>query len=118
MLTYNYRRVFSARGISQPYTFLRRAGFSNDLAYKISHNKAKNLRTYHLEKLCLILYCTPEDLMDWSPGVNSSIPKDHPIRRVTKYSNTLDIHTLRTIPMDKLEAVYKNLQKIMDESDN
>ena len=50
------------RGITK-YTLISRCGFSSHTIYNLNHGKGINLDT--LEKLCKILDCTPNDIVEF-----------------------------------------------------
>ena len=106
MLTYNFDRIFKARGIERPFTYLRKAGFSDNFATKIKNNRVKRLNLELIERLCLELHCTPNDLMEWTPDKNQNVNKEHPINNIKKSEKVVDItKTLNSIPLGKLEEI-------------
>ncbi len=116
MIKFNFSRIFTARGISKPYSFLLKAGFSTGFAYKVSNDRVKNIRNRELEKLCLLLVCTPEDFMEWEPNKGAKVDKDHPLYELQKTDNIFDISkSLRSVPMDRLEEIYKSIQEMLNE---
>lgn len=118
MIKFNFGRIFNARGISKPYSFLLKAGFSNGFAYKVSNDRVKNIRNKELEKLCLLLVCTPEDFMEWEPDKGVNVDKDHPLYELQKTDDIFDItKSLRSVPMDRLEEIYEHIQKMLNEEE-
>ena len=67
MLTLNLSRIFKARAIEQPYKFLVTNGFVPFIAHKYKNSKVTQIRVDHIEKLCIALNCTPNDLFEWFP---------------------------------------------------
>jgi hypothetical protein len=43
MIKYNFERIFKARGIGRPFSFLRRNEFSNNFASRIKNNRVARL---------------------------------------------------------------------------
>ena len=82
MLRYNFSRIFRAKGIVKPGPFLMEKGFKRNTAFKIARNEVHELSNNHLEKLCIILCCTPNDLLEWRPEKNIEVPEEHPIRKM------------------------------------
>lgn len=115
MLRYNFNRIFKARGIDKPFAFLHRAGFSQNFASKINQNKPITIRLNEMEKLCIVLNCTPNDFYEWTPDNNSNVPKDHLIHNIKKPDKIVDItKTLSSIPikkLDEIEQIIKNKLK-------
>ena len=113
MLQYNFTKVFASRGIDNPYRFLKKEGFTHSLAHRIARNKTDKLFLEHLEKLCMLLYCTPNDLMDWYPKMDSVTARKHPLSALKKELRTMDVTTLlRETPLDKLDELQSMIEKL------
>lgn len=106
MLNYNFDRIFKARGIERPFTYLRKAGFSDNFATRVRNNRVKRLNLEVMERLCIALHCTPNDLMEWIPDNRQTVGKDHPINSIKKSEKVADItKTLNSVPLGKLEEI-------------
>ncbi|MBN2616117.1 MAG: helix-turn-helix transcriptional regulator [Bacteroidales bacterium] len=107
MLRYNFDRMFKARGIERPYSFLIHSGIGTHLATRMRKNEVKHIRLEALERVCLLLRCTPNDVMEWKPDDQND--KDHPLNRLIRTeSKVIDItRSLNALPMDKLEEISK-----------
>ncbi|MBN2637764.1 MAG: helix-turn-helix transcriptional regulator [Bacteroidales bacterium] len=106
MLQYNFNRVFKARGIEKPYRFLHHAGISSNLASKISKNEVHRLDLNIMERLCIILNCTSNDLLEWIPEENTNIPADHALRLLEKPEKEIDFtRKLNAIPLGKMTDI-------------
>ena len=114
MLIYNLRRILTLRGIDKPHAFLVKNGFaastaSNMLAYYPVVFKVKAL-----EKLCIALNCTPNDLFEWRPTENSVITENHPLQALVKEKTPPPIaEMVRDLPVEKLrelEALINGLK--------
>ncbi len=106
MIIYHFDRVFKARGIVKPFAFLKKSGFSDSLASKIKNNKVARLNLPTIEHLCIMLRCTPNDLMEWRPDSNHTIDTEHPIHKLKRSDKIVDItRTLNTVPLDKLDRI-------------
>jgi len=81
MLKLNLQPVLSARGISKPYSYLVKIGFTSHSANVIMNNP-KAIKVSHIEQLCLKLNCEPSDLFMWIPDKNNPIPENHALRNV------------------------------------
>ena len=62
MLTYNFTRLFKARGIDKPFSYLVKAGYSPNFATGVVNNQVLRLNLTDIEKLCVLFQCTPNDL--------------------------------------------------------
>jgi DNA-binding Xre family transcriptional regulator len=118
MLRYNFERVLKARGIDRPYAYLVQQGVHGHLASGIRKNKVRLLRMDSLEKICLILHCTPNDIMEWVPDERQASDGDQPMNDLKR--NDVVIHltqTLNALPLDKVEEVVKFAEEQMNKQD-
>lgn len=111
MLTLNISPIFRARGIERPYTFLVKAGFTPHSANVLLNSKTKVFRLDHIEKLCVILKCEPNDLLAWYPDKNEIIADDHPLTKLKHgESPTIDLKkTLLNMPYSELKSLSSKL---------
>ena len=106
MLTYNIREICAARGIERPFSYLVKNGFTYGVAARLVRNEPLSIRLDHIEQLCILLYCTPDDLITWKPTKDKPIPPDHPLQRLKKDQALTDLYgTLKTLPLDRLNEV-------------
>jgi DNA-binding Xre family transcriptional regulator len=64
MLTLNLSRVFALRGIEKPYTELVKCGISRPTAHNLLSLRVTSIKYSHLEKICELLNCEPNDLFE------------------------------------------------------
>jgi len=106
MLRYNFTRIFKAKAIDRPFTFLKKAGFSESFASKVKNNNVYRLHVDLLERLCISIGCTPNDIMEWSPKNNSSLKPEHPLNELRRSEKLFDLTTaLNSLPLSKLEEI-------------
>lgn len=106
MLNYNFTRILKARGIENPSIFLQKHGFSQNFTRNIINGNARALRLSSLEKLCIILQCSPNDVMEWVPDEGSKIEESHPLNKIKKTDKVANIlKTLNSIPLAELEKI-------------
>ena len=116
MLSFNLHEIFKARQIDKPYSFLVKAGISPQAVEKIVSNRSRVFRLDHIEKLCEVLHCEPNDLLTFKPDSHSPIPKNHPLFNLI--SNDEDLQwdeTLRTLPLSQLKELSKQLANPKEE---
>lgn len=110
MLSFNLHAIFKARLIHNPYSFLVKAGISPQSATKMLNNDSRVFRLDHIERLCEILYCEPNDLLSFRPNSDSLIQKKHPLCRLIKKEEDLKWNeTLKTLPLSQLKELSKQL---------
>ena len=106
MLTFNFTRIFMARGINKPFSFLRKTGYSDNFATRIVNNRINKLNLKDIEILCEILQCTPNDLLEWTPDKKQETMKNHPLTPL-KRTQTIPhlLQLLNTVPLNKLSEI-------------
>lgn len=117
MLTYNLHKHFKLRAVSAPAVFLMQNGFNQQTAYRITKNKFSALSAKHIEKLCLALNCTPNDLMEWEPDKNLENPEKQSLNKL-RLVQIADLRNFASdIPFEKMgefaaeiEAVKKKMR--------
>ncbi len=65
----------------------------------------------HLERLCLLLNCTPNDLFDWREDGKTVVHDTHALRTLIKQKNDIQT-TLRELPLDKLEKLGEMIKEL------
>lgn len=115
MLKYNFTRVFRAKAIDRPYTFLRKAGFSENFSSKVKNNRVNRLSLDLLERLCESIGCTPNDIMEWTPDNRSSIASNHPLNELRRTEKIFDLTAaINSLPLSKLEEIEKMINSNKD----
>lgn len=113
MLKYNFNRIFTIRGFENPHSFLVKNGFTYNIAHRIVNNKIDKLSIKHIEQLCLIFHCTPNDLMEYTPDSKIDNNKDHPLNQLIRKKRERKYKRLmRELPLDKLDKLEELLSKL------
>lgn len=113
MLHYNFTKIFRLREIENPYPHLRKQGFSHNISHRISKNKINSFSLEHLEKICKLLGCTPNDLLEWTPEKGEELLANHPLaalKQELKGVNLLGF--LRTMPLHQLSELQNMINKV------
>lgn len=112
MLLLTLKRLFKARGIEQPYKFLVQNGFVSFTAHKYKNCKVDQIRLEHIEKLCILLNCTPNDLFEWMPDNLLDDRADHPLQQIRRKEKKIEINKLLSkLPLDQLEEIQDYIAK-------
>lgn len=112
MLIYNFQRVFKARGIEKPHNFLVKHGIPRGIASRIANNKTNMITLKHLEEVCLLLNCTPDDLLEWKPANKKEDSPDTALYILKRKQKSKDeAGLLRGLPLSKLEELAEVLRE-------
>ena len=80
-------------------------------ATRWAKNEIGYVRPEQMERLCLLLNCTPNDLFDWREDGKTVVHDTHALRTLTKQTNDIQT-TLRELPLDKLEKLGEMLAEL------
>ncbi len=111
MLKFDFPRVFKARGIDRPFSFLVNYGYSTNMATRIVNNRTRQVNLRDIEKLCMILKCTPNDFFDWVPGKSDINMENHPLNALKRSDKSVLAQLINDIPMDRLADIEKLINK-------
>ena len=111
MLTIKIAHVLNTRGIENHFTFLVKSGFNNHTAHNLLSSKTRSFRLDHIEMLCRILVCEPNDLVSYTPSAKYPLPDNHPLNNLIKNDeNSISFkNTLRHLPYKELMNVSNKI---------
>ncbi|MBU2913985.1 MULTISPECIES: helix-turn-helix domain-containing protein [Reichenbachiella] len=109
MLKLNIDYLTRLRGISKNFTYLTKLGLSYNISQRLSTGNVKSINLGHLEKICLDLRCTPNDLLEWH--ADQSVSSDHPLHTLVRDPRLLEsLEKIQNLPLDK----FKRLNDLID----
>ena len=115
MLYFNLVAIMKTRQIERPYSYLVQQGSSPHTAHKLLHAQTRTVRLDHIERLCEILHCEPNDLIQFRPNSVQKQQANHPLKNLIQKEVDFDWqNTLKTMPLEKL----KELSKLITDAEN
>ncbi|CAM4240547.1 helix-turn-helix domain-containing protein [Flavobacterium terrigena] len=112
MLSFNLSPIFKARGIDKPHAYLVKAGISPHSAQDILNSQSRTLRLDHLELLCRILVCEPNDILVYREDATHKIAEDHPLNNLKQTETDKSLkETITTIPYKQLKELTKQINQ-------
>ena len=116
MLIFNPRRIFAMRGIVKPNKHLINNGIGASTATNLLKSNVSYLKLEYLEKICGVLNCTPNDLLEWRPNPNAPIAPDHPLTTLARAETVTSLTELvKDMPIEKLARVETLLRELKNE---
>lgn len=116
MLYLNVGRVMNLRGIIRRAAFLYKNGFIRTTAVRIADNQVLEIRFSNLEKLCLLLNCTPNDLFQWKPDENQPVTENTALKALIREAEEPGLSgIIKDVPIEKLERMKDLLRQLKDE---
>ena len=108
MLIYNLDGIMKARQIERPYSFLVKAGISPHTAVTLLNSSARSFRLEHVEILCELLHCEPNDLLTFIPNKTQKTNDNHPLNKFIEKSDGFDWReVLKTASIAQLKEASK-----------
>jgi DNA-binding Xre family transcriptional regulator len=115
MLKYNIKSLLQARGITNQLVHLTKAGITYQMAHMLVANKVAAIKPAVLEKLCIHLKCTPNDLMEWIPEENTNT-QNHPLEPLMKKQLPTQLQNImQDIPINKLQDFENKMLELKKE---
>ena len=108
MLQLQIENVIKQRGVSDPIKFLVQQGFTYHTAHRLINNRVDSVSFVNLERLCIILNCTINDLFLWSKDNKIAVDERHPINKLANQTNTVNIsESLLQLPYEKIAQLER-----------
>ncbi|MDP2807983.1 MAG: helix-turn-helix transcriptional regulator [bacterium] len=108
MLTFNFSRIFKARGVDKPFSYLVNIGYSGNFATRIVNSRIASLNLKAVERLCELLQCTPNDLLVWTPEKKDAKNETHPLISLKRNETVVNLtRILNSVPLNKLNEIEK-----------
>jgi hypothetical protein len=104
------------RGIEKHYNFLLNLGFVPSTANNFLRDEVTLFRLEQLEKLCMALNCTPNDLLEWKPDANQAVAETHSMNNLKRQGDRDFPKLLNAVPMEKFEQIVDILQDLNKKS--
>lgn len=112
MLVFNPNRIFALRGIEKPYTFLVKNGVTPTVAHKLLNGKTVHFSIAHLERICRLLNCTPNDLFEWKHD-NAPIAETHALNALERREKPKRLKDLiKDIPVERFDEIENLLNDL------
>ena len=106
MLKLNIERLFTIRGISKPISFLTKNGFSYTTAHRLVKGEMIRYDNDIIEKLCISLNCTPNDLFEWQPKKDAEGHRAAELSKLIRKNESIDLSRLaKTLSIERVEEI-------------
>jgi len=116
MLRFNVMRVMSLRGINKPWVFMVKNGFIRSTANNFYNGNVREIKVEHIEKLCLLLNCTPSDLFEWETGADSpALTENQALNSLVREKSAPTItEIVKDLPIEKMEEIGELLKQMKE----
>ncbi|HEX3006829.1 MAG TPA: helix-turn-helix transcriptional regulator [Bacteroidales bacterium] len=113
MLRLRLRYLFNSKGISNPYSYMRKLRFSSNVATRLLNDYADRIELSRLEVLCTKLNCTPNDLLEYIPSPENPLYPGHSLEKLIRNEKEFSIvGELNHLSVDQIKEVEQFISKI------
>ena len=78
----NIKELLLARGITEPFKWLRKRGISHYTSNRLNQGKPVKIKPEDLITICIDGYCTPDDIIVVTPSAHFKIDAAHPVKKL------------------------------------
>jgi len=110
MLYINLKRILRLRGVEKYNKFIISLGFAPATARKLLANDVRRIDFDNLERLCLALSCTPNDLLEWYPPDTQANPEAQSLIKLKRNREEDFTKLISKLPLEKFEQIAEILQ--------
>ena len=112
MLKYNIKNLLRQRGVTQPYAFLMKNGFSRCVAQRIAAEKMVTISPWQVERLCLALKCMPNDLYCWTAEKGEAADEGHLLWKLREREIGSLADVGKDVPKEKLGEFLEKVKAV------
>jgi len=114
MLTISVRPLLEFRGVKPSIRYVQSLGFTYGSARYIYSGDMKSMNLQMMEKLCVGLRCTPNDILFYTPG-NEPLTAQHPLHSLNKARYYDEIkEALQQMDNEEVELVREQVKAILE----
>ena len=112
MLTFNLPRLLKIRGVTKPFSYFMKLGYSRGTASKMAQNREMGFTLTKIERYCIDFKCTPNDLFEFHPEKKLNLEPDHPLYQLKREDNATEINALlHNLPLEKIIQLAALIKK-------
>jgi DNA-binding Xre family transcriptional regulator len=115
MLKFNLKRVLAIRNVANGMKFLKDNDFTPFSATSLYNYYVSSIKIKNLERLCLLLNCTPNDFFEWKTTEGEEpLPEAHALNSLRREKSAEINKLMKSLPLEKLSEVedfIKNMKE-------
>ena len=113
MLSFDIARICAERGINNASLWLREQAFRSNYITTILRKKPSvRLSLQQIEKICLALHCTPNELFSWMPDAGKPVAPNHQMHALVRNNKPSIPDLMRSLPAEQLEQVRELMMQL------
>ena len=112
MIALNLKAILLDREIKDHSSFLHANGFTWPTISRMLNNKCKGISFKHMEMLCTLLHCTPNDLILWTGDNGAQPQKLQPLHHLAPPRHRGIISEgFKSLPLSDLREIRKKIEE-------
>jgi DNA-binding Xre family transcriptional regulator len=112
MLRLNIKSILREKGFVKPVQFLIKLGLTRFMADKLLHDNYQFINIRHLNKLCLELDCTPNDILVWKDDSKHALPEGHQLQKLRREEQAPIIDKIQSLSLEQIEELRNFLAEM------
>lgn len=100
------------RGVPNHYRMLLDLGFAPATAKNFLGDDVRRITFDHLERLCVALNCTPNDLLEWKPADSQATAETQALIKLKRDKEENIPKMLNSLPIEQLEQAFGVIQEL------
>ena len=109
MLIFSPKKILALRGVEKTANFMVKNGFTYQSAGRVLKARSSLIKIQDIERLCVALNCTPNDLFEWKADGEKILPDGHSLNALSRGEGAKSLRQMvKDVPSDKL-ALIENL---------
>lgn len=112
MFVFNVKKVMRLRGVEHHQHFMAKLGIVPSSANNFLNGTATQIKFDQLERLCVALNCTPNDLLEWQPSADQMVAETHSLNNLKRKTDKDLPALLGEVPLEKFEQIADILQDL------
>lgn len=110
--------ILESKGIVSPYKYMIKNGFTPNTTLRYINGQVDLMNLAYLEKLCLMLQCTPHDLLEWVPSDGTTVSEDHPLNALIRKDKAYDIVShINKLSLSEIKKVQEYIEQFDKKED-
>ena len=116
MIKLNIRQALKSKGIENTHRFLMQCEIPYHTASRLLNNNVESINFKYLEKICLQLHCTIDDLFVWIPDSDNKPSANHPLQKLAqKTTNETITQKIKQLPFDKIQQINNYIDELKNQ---
>lgn len=113
MLQFSVGNYLNFKGIRNRIKFLQKHGFTYNSSRHIVSDKMGSIQLKTIEKLCLALQCTPNDILTYTPDADNPTP-NQPLNALSaeRFKNIIT-EGMQHLNSEELEVLKEQVQAML-----